>query len=91
MSPMMFWRATSSVAEICRRSARPAVGANFQTSGMRAESESNMAVSSSVRRKSTGRGSFIANGTKQERGKHEEGAYEHCIGMCGTVCVGTSF
>ena len=68
MSPMMFWRATSSVAEICRRSACPAVGVNFQTSGMRAESESNMAVSSSVRHKSTGRGSFIAMELNKERG-----------------------
>jgi len=67
MSPMMFWRAISSVAGICRRSACPTVGANFQTSGMRAESESNMAVSSSLRSKSTGKGSFIA--TKQRKGK----------------------
>ena len=69
MSPMMFWRATASVAEICRRNACPTTGANFQTSAMRAESESNMAVSSSPELKLTGRRSFIAIGTKTRKGK----------------------
>jgi hypothetical protein len=67
-------------------------GADFQTSGMPAESESNMAVSSSVWPKLTGRGSFIAIGIKkQERGNHEKIASEHSLGMCGAVCVGTGF
>jgi hypothetical protein len=42
---------------------------NFQTSAVPVESEFNMAVSSSVRPKLTGRGSFIAIGTKTRKGK----------------------
>jgi hypothetical protein len=42
---------------------------NFQTSGVRAESESNVAVNSSARPKLTGGGSFIAIGTKTRKGK----------------------
>jgi len=51
MSQMIFCRASASVAEVGRRSACPTTGANFQTSGVRAKSESNMAVNSSARPK----------------------------------------
>jgi hypothetical protein len=51
MSQMIFCRVTASVAEVGRRSACPTTGANFQTSAVPVESESNMAVSSSARPK----------------------------------------
>jgi hypothetical protein len=45
---------------------------NFQTSGVRAESESNVAVNSPAQTKINRRRSFIAIGTKTRKENHEE-------------------
>jgi len=69
MSQVICCRATASVAEVGRRSACPTTGANFQTSGVGAKSESTMAVSSTVRPKINRTRELYCHGNKTRKGK----------------------